>query len=150
MLCIKQGLIHDAISNKPYYSDILIENAKVKEISNNINVDNNVQIIDAKNLNVYPGLVEAHCHLGLSPYGEPCESEETNETNDIISPQLRAIDGINPRDLSFQKALEAGVTCVATGPGSSNVLGGTFVAIKTSGNRIDNMIQQLELLKNLT
>lgn len=140
MICIKSGLIYDAISDKPYYSDILIENGKIKEISNNIKVDNNIEIINANNLNVYPGLIEAHCHLGLSPYGEPVETEETNELNDIITPHLRAIDGINPRDLSFKKALKSGITCVATGPGSSNVIGGTFVAIKTYGNKIDDMI----------
>ena len=140
MLCIKNGLIHDAVSDKPYYADILIENGKIKEISDNININNDVEIINAKNLNVYPGLVEAHCHLGLSVYGEPEQNDETNEKNDIITPQLRAIDGINPLDISFNKALKSGVTCVATGPGSSNVIGGTFVAIKTNGNKIDNMI----------
>ena len=32
------------------------------------------------------------------------------------------------------------MTCVCTGPGSANVLGGTFLAMKTVGERVDNMI----------
>ena len=63
-----------------------------------------------------------------------------NEKNDIVTPQLRAIDGINPMDEGMRTAALAGVTTVCTGPGSSNVLGGTFAAVKTWGDRIDNMI----------
>ncbi len=140
MLCIKNGLIYDAISNIPYNSDILIKNGKIEEIANDIQINEDVEIINAKNMNIYPGLVEAHCHLGLSGYGVGYEGEDINERNDIITPQLRAIDGINPMDISLKRALKAGVTSVATGPGSSNALGGTFTAIKTNGIRIDNMI----------
>lgn len=140
MLCIKNGLIYDAISDKPYYSDILINNGKIQKIEKNISVTKETKVIDASNLNIYPGLIDAHCHLGLSEHGIGYEGEDTNEANDIITPHLRAIDGVNPMDVSFEKALKAGVTCVATGPGSSNVLGGTFVAIKTKGKIIDEMI----------
>ena len=59
---------------------------------------------------------------------------------DIICPQLRGCDGIYPQDPTLKMAAEGGVTCVATGPGSANVLGGTFVAIKTVGKRVDKMI----------
>jgi len=140
MLCIKNGLIYDAISANPYYSDILIKNGKIEKIEKNIQINKETKVIDASDLNIYPGLIDAHCHLGLSEHGIGYEGEDTNEKNDIITPHLRAIDGINPLDISFEKALRAGVTCVATGPGSSNVLGGTFVAIKTKGKRIDDMI----------
>lgn len=140
MLCIKNGLIYDAVSDKPYYSDILINNGKIEKIAKDIPINKETEVIDASNLNIYPGLVDAHCHLGLSEHGIGYEGEDTNESNDIITPHLRGIDGVNPMDVSFEKALRAGVTCVATGPGSSNVLGGTFVAIKTKGKRIDDMI----------
>jgi imidazolonepropionase-like amidohydrolase len=43
-------------------------------------------------------------------------------------------------DVTMKQAAEAGVTCFATGPGSSNVLGGTFVAIKPTGKCVDKMI----------
>lgn len=140
MLCIKNAIIHDAVAKQPYNSDICIKNGKIENIAKNIKINENVEIIDASNMHIYPGLIEAHCHLGLSGYGVGYESEETNEKNDIITPQLRAIDGINPLDKSFKSALKGGVTCIATGPGSANVLGGMFAAIKTNGNRIDNMI----------
>ena len=57
-----------------------------------------------------------------------------------MTPQLSAIDAINPQDETFAMAREGGVTCVSTGPGSSNIIGGTFCVIKTYGKRVDDMV----------
>lgn len=108
--------------------------------SENCEMDDNNQVIDAEGLDIYPGLVDAHCHLGLDGYGIGFEGQDYNEMNDIITPQLRAIDGFNPQDETIKLAREGGVTCVGTGPGSSNVLGGMFVAVKTVGHRVDDMV----------
>ncbi len=142
MLVIKNGLVHDAVNKTPYTADIVCENGKIISISGNVDVADSkeVEVIDATGLHIYPGFVEAHGHIGLDGYGIGYEGQDYNELNDPITPQLNAIDGINPFDEAFEYAREAGVTTVATGPGSSNVLGGTFTAIKTYGKRIDNMI----------
>lgn len=140
MLCIKNGLIHDAVSATPYVGDILVENGKITQILPANSCKDAETVIDATGLNVYPGLVDAHSHLGLDGYAIGFEGQDYNEMNDILTPQLRAIDGINPQDETLQLALEGGVTCVGTGPGSSNVLGGMFVAMKPFGHRIDDMI----------
>lgn len=135
MLCIKNGTIHDAIHREAYVADILVEDGKICRIGENLEAE---ETIDASGLNVYPGFVDAHSHIGLDGYGEP--GVDYNEMNDICCPQLRAIDGVDPMDHSFELARNAGVTCVCTGPGSANVLGGTFTVIKTAGKRIDDMI----------
>lgn len=140
MLCIKNGLIHDAVSATPYVGDILVENGKITQILPANSCKEAEIVIDATGLNVYPGLVDAHSHLGLDGYAIGFEGQDYNEMNDILTPQLRAIDGINPQDETLQLALEGGVTCVGTGSGSSNVLGGMFVAMKPFGHRIDDMI----------
>ena len=98
------------------------------------------EVLDIKGLNVYPGLVDAHSHLGLDGYAIGFESQDYNEMNDIVTPQLRAIDGFYPQDETVKLAREGGVTCVGTGPGSSNVLGGMFMAVKTYGHRVDDMV----------
>ena len=140
MLYIKNGLIHDAVSKEPYPADLLIQDGKFKEILPPGSFTGDATVIDAAGRNVYPGLVDAHSHLGLDGYAIGFEGQDYNERNDIITPQLRAIDGINPQDETLKLALEGGVTCVGTGPGSSNVLGGMFVAMKPYGHRIDDMI----------
>ena len=140
MLCIKNGTIYNAICKEGFQADILIDDGKIKTIEKNIEVADNVQIINAEGLQVYPGFVEAHGHIGLDGYGIGYEGMDYNELNDIISPQMRGIDGVKPFDPAFAAAAAAGVTCVCVGPGSANVLGGTFTTIKTLGKRVDNMV----------
>lgn len=98
------------------------------------------EIIDAKNAVVTPGLIDAHCHVGLFGDSVGFEGADANEDSDPITPQLRAIDGINPQDRAFSDALSVGVTAVVTGPGSANPIGGQFAAIKTYGVCVDDMI----------
>lgn len=145
MICIRNGRIHDAVQRDAYTADILIENGKIKVIGENLTIPEDCETIDATGLDVFPGFVDAHTHIGLDGYGIGYEGHDYNEMNDICSPQLRAIDGINPMDPTFTQAHEAGVTCVCTGPGSANVLGGTFTAIKTVGRRVEDMIVRAEV-----
>ncbi len=140
MLCVKNGFIHDAVHEEAYVGDILVENGKIKAIGEHLETEEGVSVVDAEGLQVYPGFVEAHGHIGLDGYGIGYEGMDYNELNDIISPQLRGIDGVKPMDAAFPKAAEAGVTCVCVGPGSANVLGGTFVTIKTVGRRVEDML----------
>lgn len=65
---------------------------------------------------------------------------DTNEITNPITPQMRGMDGFNPMDEAIPEAAAAGVTCAVTGPGSANVIGGTFIAVKLHGKRVDKMI----------
>ena len=95
MICIKNGTLHTAVSREPIKADLLIDNGKIVRIAENIN-EAGAEVIDAAGLNVYPGFVEAHCHIGLDGYGIGYEGQDYNELNDPVTPQVRAIDGINP------------------------------------------------------
>jgi len=97
-------------------------------------------MLDAQGGFVVPGFIDAHSHIGMSGDGVGFESDETNEITDPITPQLRAIDALNPRDRCFTEALDGGVTAAATGPGSANGIGGQFALVSMSGERIDDMI----------
>ena len=96
-------------------------------------------VFDAAGDFVLPGLVDAHCHLGVCGDSVGLEGDDCNEMSEAVTPQLRAIDGVNPMDRGFAEAAAAGVTTVLTGPGSANAIGGQFVAMKTSGRCIDDM-----------
>lgn len=138
MLLIKNGNLYtmeDGIKNG---FDILIENEKIKEIGRGISCG--CDVLDAKGMTVLPGLVDAHCHLGMWEDGMGEEGADGNEGVNPATPSLRAIDAVNPRDGYFREAREGGVTTVVTGPGSANVIGGQFCALKTVGERIDDMI----------
>lgn len=98
-----------------------------------------IETIDCHGSFVIPGFIDAHCHLGMWEDSLGSEGADGNEDTDPVTPNLRAIDAINPMDRCFEEALDAGITTVVTGPGSANVIGGQMVAIKTYGNRIDDM-----------
>ena len=137
---IRGGLVHDAVHRDACKADILLADGKIAAIGSGLTAPADAAVFDADGLEVYPGFVDAHTHIGLDGYGIGYEGCDYNEMNDIWTPQLRAIDGINPRDPSLADARRAGVTCVCTGPGSANVLGGTFLAMKTVGDRVDKMV----------
>lgn len=99
-----------------------------------------VQVIHAKGNLVMPGIIEAHCHMGITEEKKGMEGDDCNENVNPITPYLRAIDAINPMDAAFDDALRAGITGAMIGPGSSNVVGGQFAFLKTHGRCIDKMI----------
>ena len=144
MLYIKNGTLHTAVGQDAkmttFQADILIEDGKIKEIGTNLAVQGECSTFDAAGLHIYPGFVDAHCHVGLDGTAIGYEGKDYNEYNDPVTPQLRAQDGINPMDRTLKEAALAGVTCIGTGPGSSNPIGGTFIAMKTVGKRVDDMI----------
>jgi len=144
-MIIKNGIINDAVSREPYVADILIVDGKIKEIGKNIEAKTDT-IIDATGKMIYPGFVEAHCHIGIAGRsGQGRNASDHNEKNDAVSPQLRAIDAIDPFDANFEHARKGGVTTVCTGPGSLNAMGGTFVAMKTAGICVDDMAIKKEV-----
>ncbi|MDO5516541.1 MAG: amidohydrolase [Clostridium sp.] len=142
MLLIKNGKVITMAGDKYDSGSILIKDKKIVEIGENIDVnsDEKCEVIDAQNCWVLPGIIEAHCHVGIKEERKGFEGDDCNELNEPVTPYLRALDGVNVMDSAFHTALSAGITGIMVGPGSSNVVGGQFVFIKTYGRRIDDMI----------
>ena len=141
MLLIKNGYIKPMVGQDIENGCVLIgDDGKIVAIAKEIKEEAGYEIIDAEGRLVTPGCVDAHCHTGLHNEAVGWEGRDYNEIVDPLTPQMRAIDSINPLDESLPEALKGGVTTVCTGPGSANVVGGTFVAIKLYGKRVDKMI----------
>ena len=97
------------------------------------------EVLDVDGAWVLPGLIEAHAHIGISEEKWGAIGDDCNELTNPVTPALRAIDAVNAMDPAFHDAIKAGITSVMTGPGSSNVVGGQFVFMKTQGRCVDNM-----------
>ena len=123
---------------------IRIENGKIAEIGKRDEVDfhpvSGERVIEIRKGIIMPGIIEAHCHMGISEEKKGMEGDDCNETVDPMTPQLRAIDAINTMDAAPDDAVRAGITSAMIGPGSSNVVGGQFVFLKTKGRRVDDLV----------
>lgn len=135
-MIIKNAVIHDAIHEEPYFGDILIKNGKLASVG--IVAETDGEVLDASGLHAWPGFIDAHSHIGLDAYGGPTgNTYDFNEMNDICCPELRGLDSYYAMDAAIPMALAGGVTTVAAGPGSANVLGGTFLAVKMVGKTVE-------------
>ena len=133
MLLIKNGHIKTMAGHDLENGCILIgDDGKIVKVASIIDAPDAV-VIDAEGRLVTPGCVDAHCHIGLDNQAMGWEGHDYNEIIDPLTPQLRAIDSINPQDEAFGLAIRGGVTSACTGPGSANVVGGTFTSIKLTG-----------------
>lgn len=141
---IKGGKIFTMAKNseKNIIEDGIIEISKGKiiNIGADVKVPSGAKVIDATSKIITPGFVDAHSHIGIYPESFAFEQKDVNETTNPITPELSVIDAIWPRDGSFKKAVEAGVTTVCVCPGSSNVIGGTVAVIKTYGITVEQML----------
>lgn len=141
MLLIKNGFVKPMVGDDIENGCVLIgDDGKIVAVGAELTAPEGAQVIDAQGRLVTPGCVDAHCHIGLDNQAMGWEGRDYNEIVDPLTPQMRAIDSINPQDEAFGLALQGGVTSACTGPGSANVVGGTFVAIKLAGKRVDKMI----------
>jgi imidazolonepropionase-like amidohydrolase len=118
---------------------ILLENGKIAALGENVTVPADAKVIDGAGKWVTPGLIDAHSHIGL--FGEPDvpATADGNEKTGPVQSFLRGIDSLNPQDPAFPQVVAAGVTTVYTGPGSSNIIGGTGLAIKLRGRTVEEM-----------
>ncbi len=116
----------------------IAEVGSVEEIA--VEPNEQEQVIRVPNGFIMPGIIEAHCHMGITEEKKGMEGDDCNETVDPVTPYLRAIDAINTMDAAFDDAVRAGITAAMIGPGSSNVVGGQFALLKTKGRRVDDLI----------
>lgn len=138
MLLLKNGNVM-TMAGPAFVGDVAIENGKIVAVGQSLSYSD-AEVRDVTGMTVMPGIVDPHCHIGMWEDAMGFEGADGNECTNPITPELRAIDAINPYDRCFEEAAAGGVTTCVTGPGSANVIGGQFVAIKTHGDSVENMV----------
>ena len=139
MIFITNAHIKPIVGEEIQNGSILLDGSKIAAIGADITAPEGAEVIDAGGRLVTPGIIEAHCHLGLHNQCLRWEGADYNESTDPITPQMRAIDGFNPQDGGLADGIRGGITTVCTGPGSANIVGGTFMITKLAGKRVDKM-----------
>ena len=142
MMRILNGVVHTMAGPVIPHGYVEVENGKIRAVGEMSarTAAAAGPVYDAGGGHILPGFIDAHCHLGMFGNALGFEADDGNESTDPCTPQLRAIDAINPQDRCFREAREGGVTTVLTGPGSANAIGGQMVALKTDGRWVDEMV----------
>lgn len=138
MKVLKNGRVIPVVGDE-FVGDIAIENGKIVALGEKLEYPD-ADYINVSGCTLIPGIIDAHCHIGMFEDGMGFEGDDGNEYSNPVTPELRAIDAINPYDRCFEEARMGGITTVVTGPGSANVIGGQFAAMKTAGSRVEDMV----------
>ncbi|USK34417.1 amidohydrolase [Bacillus sp. F19] len=136
----RNATIYPVTSKPLYQSDLYVSRGKIMAIGKQLPCPEGTKIIDCKEQFLFPGFIDVHTHLGLYDEGTGWAGNDANETIEVLSPHIRALDGVHPLDQGFKDAVQYGITTVHIMPGSANVIGGTTSVIKTHGVNIKDMI----------
>jgi imidazolonepropionase-like amidohydrolase len=122
---------------------VLVEGGKIVAVGRNVEVPQGAEVVNCRRKWIMPGLVDAHCHIGIWEESIGWAGSDGNEATDPVTPHVRALDGIkaNADEGGLTAAMENGVTTAQVLPGSANVIGGTGVVIKTAPKEtVDEMV----------
>lgn len=146
MKLIKNATLYTMSLINGEIGDILIDGTKIVEVgtfdTSKYQID---EVVDASGLIALPGIVDPHCHIGVDQAIVGAVGADYNEITNPVTPELRGFDGVKDNDEAFSTALRGGVTTICTGPGSANIIGGTFTALKTYGKTVEDKVIVEEL-----
>ncbi|HBK84539.1 MAG TPA: amidohydrolase, partial [Firmicutes bacterium] len=140
MLAITNAKIYTVTDGVIEQGSILMQGGKITAVGKSVSIPAEAQVIDAKGAIITPGFIDEHTHVGGWEEGLGWEGADFNEWTDPVTPHVSILDGINPADIGFADARKGGVTTVQITPGSSNIIGGLMLALKTSGTIVDKMV----------
>ncbi len=140
MKLIRGGLVKTIGNGDLEGGEVLVDGGKIVGVGKGLSVPEGTEVFDASGCLVTPGLIDAHTHIGIHESAVGWEGDDHSEDVKPITPDLRGIDGFNPRDPFLKTVLAAGITTTAIGPGSGNVVGGTFCALKLYGDCVEDMV----------
>ena len=141
MIRIQNGLLHTVECGSYQNGYVDIANGKIIGFGSLADAPAwSGEIYDAEGGFIFPGMIDAHSHIGISEEGKRWEGEDCNETTNPVTPDMRVMDGFYPFDIAIPKARRAGITTVNACPGSTNVIGGQTAAVKLYGRNIADMV----------
>jgi imidazolonepropionase-like amidohydrolase len=143
MLAITNATLHTVSHGVIQGGTILVDDqGRIERVGIDLSLPDDIDVIDASGLHAFPGFVDAHTHLGIWEEGVGRAFWDGNEATDPVTPHVRALDAINPRDQGLADARSTGVTTVCVTPGSANAICGQAVVIKTAGEVVDRMVRR--------
>lgn len=140
MLAITGGTVYTIAEGVHQGHTVLVREGRIEAIVPEGPLPAGCRVIDAAGKCVLPGLIDARTSVGLFGDGSGFQNADHEELTEPDTAWLRAMDALNPADPAFEDARQAGVTCLLTGPGTTNVAGGLSAVVKTAGDTAEEML----------
>jgi imidazolonepropionase-like amidohydrolase len=126
---------------------LIIRDGKIAAVGAGLDLPMGAQVIDAKGLQVYPGLFDSITQMGLREIGAVSATVDSTETGSY-NPDVVAATAVSPSSEHIPVTRAAGITEVLAVPGSGGfdpsgsggVIGGQASAIHLTGWTIDEML----------
>ncbi|MEP5939222.1 MAG: amidohydrolase family protein [Erythrobacter sp.] len=100
---------------------LIIKDGTIQAIGTDVSIPDDAEVRDAAGKVIMPGIVDTHSHIG---------QVQGADRSAPIQPDVRAMDSINPRDHSIDKARAGGVTFANVMPGSGHLMSGQTFYMK--------------------
>ena len=135
-LAIRAGKIWTLTDGVITNGVIIVENGKIQAVGENADIPEGAKVLDMSDKNVMPGMIDAHCHIGLSPdiLGE------MDETVAAVAADMQILDAFNPHAEDVKKALSSGVKTIMLAPGFRNPVGGQSAILKLDTNKANGWV----------
>lgn len=126
---------------------LVIRDGKIAAIGSSVEVPSGAQVIDAKGLQVYPGLFDAITQMGLSEISAVSATVDSSETG-AYNPDVVAATAVSPSSEHIPVTRASGITEVLAVPasggmdffGGRGIIGGQASAFHLAGWTMDEML----------
>ena len=134
LLTITHGTIENGV--------LVIENGKIAAVgaAGSVKVPGSAQIVDAKGMTVYPGLIDSETHLGLTEIEADKMTNDLVETSDEIMPHMHVSDAFHGETVLIPVARYNGIANAIVAPDSRDTLPGQDSFIQLAGADATQML----------
>ena len=134
LLTITHGTIENGI--------LVIQNGKIAAVgaAGSVKVPAGAQVIDAKGMTVYPGLIDSETHLGLTEIEAEKNTNDLVEPSDEIMPHMHVADAFHAESELIPVARYNGITNAIVAPDSKDTLPGQDSFIQLAGADATQML----------
>lgn len=116
---------------------VIIRNGIIEAVGAGVAIPQDAQVIDCKDLTIYPGMVDGGTRLGLQEIESISLTHDYDELGEL-TPEMDALTAVNPNSVLIPVTRVSGVTSVITSP-SGGLFPGTAALINLQGYTPEQM-----------
>jgi imidazolonepropionase-like amidohydrolase len=134
LLTVSHGTIENGV--------LILTDGKIAAVgtAEDMKIPDGAQIIDAKGLTVYPGLIDPETNFGLTEISADQMSNDLEERSDEIMPHMHVYDAFHSETELIPVARLNGITNAVVAPSTGDTIAGQDIFIQLYGHDRDDMI----------